>query len=284
MTAAAGAQTTIAARGSPDFAKCSAANQAHERTPAPSLKLLGFGAFAMIGVIVLAALGVWQLERRVWKLDLINRVEQRVSAAPVAAPGPASWPRIGAADDAYRHIEVAGHFLPTRQTLVRAVTERGGGYWVLAPFRSADGFTVLVNRGFIPADRAQWNSPATQAEHETTLTGLLRQTEPGGAFLQQNDPAADRWYSRDVAAIAAARGIEQAAPYFIDADASADPAASPVGGLTVIAFPNNHLVYALTWFGLAVMLAGWSLYVAQQEWRIRRIPGGATAVGADRAA
>jgi surfeit locus 1 family protein len=103
------------------------------------------------------------------------------------------------------------------------------------------------------------------------LTGLLRVTEPRGAFLRHNDPAADRWYSRDVAAIAAARGIPKVAPYFIDADRSADPAALPVGGLTIIAFPNNHLLYALTWFGLAAMLAGWSPYVALLEWQLRRI-------------
>jgi surfeit locus 1 family protein len=130
---------------------------------------------------------------------------------------------------------------------------------------------VLVNRGFVPADRAESESRAAEAAGGTTLTGLLRVTEPGGAFLRHNDPAANRWYSRDVAAIAAARGIQNVAPYFIDADRSADPTALPVGGLTIIAFPNNHLLYALTWFGLAAMLAGWSLYVALQEWRLRGI-------------
>lgn len=268
MTAAARAEATVAARGSPDRF---AGDEAHERTPTPLLKLLAFGAFATIGVAVLMGLGVWQIERRVWKLDLISRVEQRVHAAPVSAPGPSSWPHINATDDAYRRVRVTGRFLGAPETLVRAVTERGGGYWDIAPFRTSDGFTVLVNRGFIPTDQAEGEQRVTQAPGETTLTGLLRVTEPGGAFLRHNDPADDRWYSRDVAAIAATRGIEEVAPYFIDADASADPAALPVGGLTVIAFPNNHLVYALTWFGLAVMLAGCSLYVALREWRLRRI-------------
>jgi surfeit locus 1 family protein len=194
-----------------------------------------------------------------------------VHAAPVPAPGPSSWAHINAVDDAYRRVRVTGRFLGARETLVQAVTERGGGYWVIAPFRTSDGFTVLVNRGFVPTDRAGGERRAVQAPGETTLTGFLRVTEAGGAFLRHNDSAANRWYSRDVAAIAATRGIEEVAPYFIDADASGDPAALPVGGLTVIAFPNNHLVYALTWFGLAVMLAGWSLYVALQEWRVRRI-------------
>jgi surfeit locus 1 family protein len=266
MTAAAGAEAIV-----DGFAECSVGNEAHERTPTPVLKLFAFGAIAIIGMALLIGLGVWQLERRVWKLDLISRVEQRVHAPPVSAPGPSSWPRINAADDAYRHVRVTGHFLGARETLVQAVTERGGGYWVVAPFSTMEGFTVLVNRGFVPADRAQSESGAAQLPGETTLTGLLRVTEPGGAFLRHNDPAADRWYSRDVAAIAAARGIQQVAPYFIDADPSADPAALPVGGLTIIAFPNNHLLYALTWFGLAMMLAGWSLYVALQEWRLRGI-------------
>jgi surfeit locus 1 family protein len=270
MTAADGAAAIVAARGSRDcFAEGSVGYGAQERTPA--LKLFAFGAFATIGAAVLIGLGLWQLERRVWKLDLISRVEQRVHAAPVSAPGPSLWPRVNAADDAYRRVRVTGHFLGARETLVQAVTERGGGYWVVAPFRAEEGFTVLVNRGFVPADRDGWQSRAVQPPGQTTLTGLLRVTEPGGAFLRHNDPAADRWYSRDVAAIAAARGIQKVAPYFIDVDRSADPAALPVGGLTVFAFPNNHLLYALTWFGLAVMLAGWSLYAALQEWRLRRI-------------
>ncbi|MEI9981993.1 MAG: SURF1 family protein [Aliidongia sp.] len=205
---------------------------------------------ALIGIAILIALGVWQLERRSWKLDLIDRVGQRVHAPPVAAPGPTDWPDIGAARDEYRHVSVSGHFTDAPATLVQAVTELGGGYWVLTPFRTADGFTILVNRGFVPPDRRD-----VPASDETAVTGLLRLTEPKGGFLRANDPGQDRWYSRDVAAIAAARGLNDVAPYFIDEDAGADPASFPRGGLTVIDFPNNHLVYALTWFVLALMLA-----------------------------
>nr|WP_218626144.1 SURF1 family protein [Bradyrhizobium sp. dw_78] len=222
---------------------------------------------AAIGVLALTGLGVWQVERRVWKLDLIDRVERRVHAAPVAAPGPALWPRINAADDAYRHVSVSGHFLDAAPALALAVTERGGGYWVLAPFRADDGFIVMVNRGFVPLDRSEWQNLAGPSG-EATVTGLLRLSEPGGAFLRHNDPAADRWYSRDVAAMAGSRGLTGAAPYFIDADAAADnPGAFPVGGLTVVAFPNNHLTYALTWFALAAMLAAWTIWAGWQERR-----------------
>ncbi|MES2452579.1 MAG: SURF1 family protein [Pseudomonadota bacterium] len=208
-------------------------------------------AAAILCAAVLAALGVWQLERRMWKHGLIAAVDSRIHAAPVPAPGPATWGRISAARDAYRHIRIAGRFLHDRETLVQAVTERGGGYWVLTPLETPD-FTVLVNRGFVPPDR---RDPATRPQTSdtgiVTTTGLLRVSEPGGGFLRANDPAANRWYSRDVAAIAAARGLGSVAPYFIDADATPNPGSYPVGGLTVVRFTDNHLLYALTWFTLA---------------------------------
>lgn len=168
------------------------------------------------------------------------------------APGPAEWPELSAQADAYRHVRLAGSFRHDRETLVKAVTERGAGFWVLTPLVTDAGYTVLVNRGFVPTDRADPQSRASgQPQGRVEVTGLLRMSEPGGAFLRSNDPAADRWFSRDVQAIAAARGLGEVAPYFVDAAADPDPAALPVGGLTVIAFPNNHLVYLLTWFGLA---------------------------------
>jgi surfeit locus 1 family protein len=101
------------------------------------------------------------------------------------------------------------------------------------------------------------------------VTGLLRLTEPKGAFLRSNDPTSDRWFSRDVVAISARHGIANAAPYFIDADATPNPGGLPVGGLTVVRFPNSHLVYAITWFAMALMTAGAGFYVWRLEKRNR---------------
>ena len=111
--------------------------------------------------------------------------------------------------------------------------------------------TVLVNRGFVPPDR---RDPATRdaPQGDVTITGLLRVSEPGGAFLRNNDPASDRWFSRDVTAIAAAKNLSPTAPFFLDAERGGD--AYPIGGLTVLTFSNNHLIYALTWFALSAML------------------------------
>lgn len=245
-----------------------------EETPGSShpgvRKLIALGVAVLVCFTTLCALGVWQLERRIWKLDLIERVNQRIHAAPVSIPAPSAWAHVNAADDAYRHVDVKGRFLESRPTLVKAVTERGPGYWVMAPFQASDGFAVLINRGFVPSE--QDVHEALKASRDvTTVTGLLRISEPGGGFLRKNDPAADRWYSRDVDAIAHARGIKDVAPYFIDADASTDPQALPIGGLTVISFPNNHLIYAITWFGLAFMLLGWVAYAVRQEWALRKL-------------
>jgi surfeit locus 1 family protein len=229
------------------------------------------GVAALLGFAALAALGTWQLERRSWKLDLIQRIESRVHAPPVPAPGRAEWPTVTAADHAYRRVRATGVFLNDRETLVQAVTERGAGSWVMTPLRMPDGSVVLVNRGFVPPERRDPTTrKAGQIAGETTLTGLLRVTEPGGMLLRANDPLSDRWYSRDVAAIAAARGLADVAPCFIDADAASSLPDGPIGGLTVIAFQNNHLVYAITWYALAFMLVGGIAYVIRDEWQVRK--------------
>ena len=207
-------------------------------------------ALGTLLVALFVALGVWQVERRAWKLDLIAQVDRHLAAAPVAAPGLAT--RIVAAD-AYRRVSVRGRFRHDRETLVQALTERGAGWWVVTPLVADRGFTVLVNRGFVPQDRA---AAASRPREPVAVTGLLRLTEPGGRFLRANDPGANRWYSRDVAAIARMRRLGGVAPYFIDADATPNPGGLPIGGLTVIAFRNTHLLYALTWFGLAALTAG----------------------------
>ncbi|HEX2134771.1 MAG TPA: SURF1 family protein [Microvirga sp.] len=244
--------------------------------PRSPLVLCLLGLAAALGLAALAALGTWQLERRSWKLELMQRIEERVHRAPVAAPARQDWGSITAADHEYRRVRVTGDFLEGLDTLVQASTRLGPGYWLIAPLRTAEGAVVLVNRGFVSS---HWRDPAARRAGEiagpTTLTGLLRMSEPGGALLRANDPSGDRWYSRDVAAIAAARGLADVAPYFVDADASGDGSTMPVGGLTVIAFRNHHLLYAITWYALALMLAGGTAYTIREEWRARRRePGG----------
>ena len=211
----------------------------------------------LFAALIFTALGVWQVERRTWKLDLIARVEERLKAPPVALPPAQAWPAMASSRSEYLKVVAHGHFRHDRETLVDALTELGPGYWVVTPFET-EGGQILVNRGFVPPDRADPRTRAVgQQQGDVVLRGLVRLTEPHGRFLRPNAPARHKWFSRDVAAIARSGGLGPVAPFFIDADATPNPGGYPVGGLTVVHFRNAHLVYALTWFALAAMsLAG----------------------------
>ncbi|MBL4570877.1 MAG: SURF1 family protein [Alcanivorax sp.] len=223
-------------------------------------RLLSF-LFLLLCVAAFAgfiALGVWQVQRLAWKEDLIAQVDARVHADPVAAPAQGDWATVNKASHEYLRVQLTGEYLAEGISLVAAATEEGQGYWVMVPLQRADGSWVYINRGFVPQSlREQAGRGDFTPDGEVSITGLLRLNEPGGGVLRDNVPGEDRWYSRDVQAMAEQHGLAPVAPFFIDADASAQ--SGPVGGLTVIRFPNNHLVYAITWFALAlgVILAAW---------------------------
>jgi len=227
------------------------------------------------------ALGTWQVVRRTWKLDLIERVERRVHAPAVAAPTPDQWPSLDTRANEYLHVRLSGKFLYGDETLVQAVTKIGSGFWLMTPLQQANGTLVLVNRGFVANDKRDDAVDRPPAQTNVSVTGLLRKTEPVGGFLRKNDAPGHRWYSRDVQQIAAAHGLQNVAPFFVDADEAATlpgnpppykvldegPQVEPVGGLTVINFHNNHLVYALTWYALALMVAGAAWHVVRDRRR-----------------
>jgi surfeit locus 1 family protein len=195
------------------------------------------------------SLGVWQIQRLHWKLDLIAQVNRQTSAVPVTAP------QIATPANTYLHVTTHGIFLHDKEIPIRATTTAGTGYKIITPLQTEDGRTILINRGFVPPDN---RTPKTRKEGQITgpktITGLLRLTEPGGRLFRKNDPATNLWYSCDVAAIASARSLPETPLYYIDADATPNPGGLPIGGLTVINFPNNHLQYAITWFALALLL------------------------------
>jgi surfeit locus 1 family protein len=152
----------------------------------------------------------------------------------------------------------------------------------MAPLRADDGGIVLINRGYLgeaEGRRLRQAGGAVRTENpdeHVVITGLLRMGEPGGFWPRRNDPETERWYSRELGAIAARRGLAPIAPYFIDADAQSAQASGvgglhPVGGLTVIDFPNNHLVYLLTWYALALMTAAALWWLLREEIQLRRM-------------
>lgn len=231
-------------------------------------RLLGF-VLAAFFFAVFCALGTWQVYRLDYKLDLIDRVESRVHAQPVNAPAQPEWPAVRRDTHEYLNVKAQGELLPQYTTRVQATTALGAGHWLMTPLRSGSGEIVWINRGYIPLDQPDpMTTENTQGQFE--VRGLLRISEAGGAFLRENDPNGNRWYSRDIAALSNHHGLQPAAPYFIDAGTPRNlgeeitgftPKTYPVDGLTVIKFHNNHLVYAITWYALALMVAGIAVWL-----------------------
>lgn len=222
--------------------------------------LIAPGLSALIVLSILLGLGFWQIARKTEKEALIGRIRERSQSAPVAPPPPEAW---NPARDEFRHVRVAGRFLNDRETLVHGLApgDTPGralqGYYVLTPFRQAEGGTVLVNRGFVPTElKAQERRQDGLVTDETTVTGLLRASEPRGLFVPAPDAKRGEWFNRDIAGIAEARGLGTVAPYLIEADAVPGQTTWPRGGQLRIDLPNNHLHYAFTWFGIAACLIG----------------------------
>ena len=242
----------------------------HDHPPRSRFAKTAF--LALLGLLFagFTALGCWQLQRLHWKHDLIARVDSRIHAEAVAAPPRAEWPGIDAASAEYRRVFVRGTFLRGLDTRVDALTARGPGEWVLTPLRTDAGDLVLVNRGFVPADAR--DHAALAPEGPVRVEGLLRLDEPGGRILRENIPDRDRWFSRDTSAIARARGLQAAAPWFLDAGYDASAPEWPRGGMTVVRFRDHHLQYALTWFALALMVAFAAWRVLPGDRRLQRRP------------
>lgn len=222
--------------------------------------LVGMTIACAILFAILCGLGVWQLQRLQWKLALIATVNGHMAAAPVGLNQIIALP----ADEAqYRRVTLHGHFDHAKEAYVFTTDVAGNPvYHVLTPFFSDDGKTLMVDRGAVPKEKLD---PASRAAGnvagETAVTGVWRAPDAPGLFTPAPDIAHRVWYSRDLAGIAAADHIALSNPVLIEADASPNPGGLPKGGQTVVSFRNEHLSYAITWFGLAAMLLGvWFSY------------------------
>lgn len=229
--------------------------------PLRSLVLPGLAALAALAILL--ALGTWQLQRRAWKQDLIGRIEARAYGTPTALPAEDEWPLWAAQAHEYRRVRVTGQLLYGREVPVHGLmsgAQRGQplqGYYLLTPLRLSDGATVIVNRGFVPTElRDPARRPGSDPPGEVTVTGLLRGSEARGSFVPENDPARNEWFVRSVDDVARAKGLSRVAPFLVDADTVPNPSGWPKGGQSRLAIPNDHLQYALIWYGLALTLAG----------------------------
>ena len=210
--------------------------------------------------VLLCGLGVWQLERLQWKLALIATVNDHMKAAPVTLDRILAMPT----DDAqYRRVTLQGHFDHTKEAYVFTTDASGAPvYHVLTPFQTDTGKTLMVDRGAVPKEKLD---PASRAAGnvtgQTAITGVWRAPDAPGVFTPAPDLAQRVWYARDLAGIARADQVKLSEPVVIEAGPAPNPGGLPRGGQTVVSFRNEHLSYAVTWFGLAAMLVGvWFSY------------------------
>jgi surfeit locus 1 family protein len=199
---------------------------------------------ALLAFAALIALGTWQIERKAWKEALIASLTERLAAPPQALPPAKDWARLDRADDEYRRVKFTANLDNTREALVFAAASAfrpdvtSPGYWVFTPARLADGSIVIVNRGFVPDARRDAKS------------------RPQGQITETIEIA------RDPAGIAAAKGLDEGldpktsavAPFYVEQEAPTPPGGLPQPGKLVVALPDNHLQYAVTWYGLAAVL------------------------------
>jgi surfeit locus 1 family protein len=229
--------------------------------------LLGFTALALVALAVLIGLGVWQLERLQWKEGLIAEIETRSTGAPIALAEALALTREGR-DPNYYRVRVEGRFHHDKERYLFAQSLADGtpGWHVVTPLETAGGDTVLVDRGFVPDALKDPSSRASgQVEGVVTVTGIARSPEIQGSFVPDNEPEANRWFWRDLGAMARsmfAEGTVEVAPFFVDVEKSDVPGGWPEGGQTRLELPNNHLQYAITWFLLALcLLVIYAVYV-----------------------
>jgi surfeit locus 1 family protein len=211
-----------------------------------------FTGVSTLMLAVLISLGVWQLERLQWKLGLIAQVNRNLAAAPVSLDTILTM-----GDDAqYHRVALSGHFDNAKEAYVFATGPDGSPvYHVLTPFEAGSGRILIVDRGIVPAALLD-PKRRTPIEGEYSLVGVWRLPDAPGVFTPPPDAARRIWYSRDVNAIASADRVKLAVPVVVEADAAPNPGGWPLGGQTQVVFRNDHLQYAITWFGLAAALLG----------------------------
>jgi len=223
---------------------------------------VGFWAFvvlmlALTGLFVV--LGVWQVQRLAWKEGLIAEVDSRMAAAPYVMPPPDHWEFVHLDDLAYHPVTVTGTYVPDKTVLVFTSLSdakgnySGPGYWVMVPL-DAGGGIAFVNRGFVPqASASAFADGGPLPRGPQTITGIGIAPEEAGAFTPGPDRAKRVEWVRDPARLASLAGLSGTVlGLTIDAPATA-PGALPQGGETTVDFPNNHLGYAFTWFGFAIL-------------------------------
>jgi surfeit locus 1 family protein len=216
---------------------------------------------AILAFIVLVGLGTWQLQRKAWKEALIASLTERLNAPPTALAAAKDWLSLDPASDEYRRVKFTAQFDDAAEALVYGAASAfrpdvsGPGYWVFTPAHLADGGVVIINRGFVPEGRQDPKSRAAgEIAGPVEIVGAMRWPDTRHWFTPNDDNVHNLWFSRDPQAIAAAKGAGAVAPFYVEQETPVPPGGLPQPGKLEVSLPDNHLQYAITWYGLAVAL------------------------------
>jgi cytochrome oxidase assembly protein ShyY1 len=213
------------------------------------------GLFVLGALTVLIGLGIWQLERLAWKEALIVTLERRVNAPPIPLPPPQAWPKLTQDTSEFQRVSVTAEYLdrPAAHVFTGGSALRpdikAPGYFVFAPARLPTGEIVVVNAGYVP-DRG-----SAQLKGKAEIVGYLRWPEARSWFVSDHDASGSTWHVRDHRLMARRLGWgDTIAPFYIDQESQVPPGGVPRPGPLTVKLRNDHLGYAITWFGLAAVL------------------------------
>lgn len=225
-------------------------------------RVAGFGLFTLLLTAVFVALGIWQLQRRTAKHELIAALTERLAAAPVALPAPAQWAALNPARDEFRRVSFSATYVPLPDAMVyssgSAVRKdaSGPGTWAFLPARLPSGEMVVIDAGFVEntmQDRAIEDRAVKKlvTGEPVVLTGYLRFPEAPGWLTPAENREKRLWFVRDHLAIASALGWGTVAPFYVDLEQPVPENSVPSPGPLDVHLKDDHLQYAITWFTLA---------------------------------
>lgn len=244
-------------------------------------RVAGLSVFSVAIVSLLIGLGVWQLQRRVEKHALIAMLDERLAETPTPLPVAAQWPAMTPARDEFRRVTFSAVF--EDRPAARVFSSGSGvrsditvpGVWIFAPAQVAGAGTVVINRGFVPESLFDRITPPTSGP--VTLTGYLRFPEAPVLWTPHEDRAKRLWFLRDQRTMASVNGWGEVAPFYIDLEAPVPANGLPKPGPLEVHLKDNHMQYAITWFGLAAAVG-----IAFLVWLLRAFSEGVAPVPSDK--
>lgn len=223
----------------------------------------------MTGVMLalLIGLGIWQLQRLAWKRGILAQIAHAEAAAPVPLP---------ARPDPFAKVSLSGTLRGDLAAFYGAdVRDLPSGTvmgaQLIEPLERPGAPPMLVDLGWVPGEHGP---PPPQTVRAATVVGFLMPAQKPGWLSAPDNSAGRRFYTLDPARIGTALGLPGEVPYILVAMGSVPPGVTPIPAEHLPRPPNDHFQYAMTWFGLAAVLAGvfyqWSSKVLRDE-RNRRL-------------